>query len=533
MKIDIESIKTMLGINEPVRLTPEDMARSLTATFFPYEKGSVPDDVLSFVDELKEALIQNGVKIIPYNDALEKLSIKQIIRMVYVLLRENSKIIFKKDLSFFRLKFGPKIKPEIAVFSVGEGETNNLPIDNVSNLKSNPIVTIIPKPKHINSNSTFYDHLNTSLDLFAWTMSNLLISVSKESWTLYSYNMSYPTYSRNDDLKKNILRGLLPKVSAPVRPPKMSDFEIRENAFDPMEEKTKPLVTDLVKCGSLFKKTNLYPSGKSINDLKFRNNFYKWLGSILLDKRNGMSYGYVARQLPTQTQPLKPFSPETKSSFTEHPVSKNCFIKDEQLHVIINLKGDSFIMQVPEIWVLTSRSGSDKTNLNLKKDVIKMGLVNGKMIFETSKFTKSEDDYKPSFDTKVIFAHALSNAILASVLKHIDKANAFVRQIETNGLAIAHWHGYFDPEQVPDSLYQHGQNNPTVSCSAPQAAIYAFEGKISAIDSFGNLEEYAGDIHIEPHHGVNVTYSSLCELAMLLLENPNMTTLGNKHLRCL
>ena len=67
----------------------------------------------------------------------------------------------------------------------------------------------------------------------------------------------------------------------------------------------------------------MYPKKRLVAELNFRNKFYKLIGKKYLDNRNGMSYGFVARQLPTD-------------------LSK----------------------EIPDVWVLTSKSGSDKSKLD-------------------------------------------------------------------------------------------------------------------------------------------------------------------------
>jgi len=45
-----------------------------------------------------------------------------------------------------------------------------------------------------------------------------------------------------------------------------------------------------------------------------------------------------------------------------------------------------------------------------------------------------------------------------------------------------------------------------------------------------NNIEYNGDIHIEPHHGTNMTFSSLEELAYFLIKNYSIAELGSRYL---
>jgi len=84
---------------------------------------------------------------------------------------------------------------------------------------------------------------------------------------------------------------------------------------------------------------------------------------------------------------------------------------------------------------------------------------------------------------------------------------------------------------VPSGVVVYGRNNPHVSCSSPQSAVYAFDGKINSVfDELSELEKFVGDIHIEPHHGINISYPTLVELSTYIISNKDCTDLGNKYL---
>jgi hypothetical protein len=181
---------------------------------------------------------------------------------------------------------------------------------------------------------------------------------------------------------------------------------------------------------------------------------------------------------------------------------------------------------------LSLRSGSNKTNFDPKTDVIKMGIKNGVMKIQLSKYIKElSGDYKPSFDTKVILALAVGNAINASVSKLFNFSPEFVSNLETEGCSLSHWHGYFKQDLIPEHVYEYGRVNPHVACSSPQSAIYALDGKLKCFRTL--LEEnktYIGDIHVEPHHGSNICYPKLVDLVNSILQNKEMVALGNKYL---
>jgi hypothetical protein len=245
-----------------------------------------------------------------------------------------------------------------------------------------------------------------------------------------------------------------------------------------------------------------------------------------------MSYGFLARQFPIV--PSRTFSiQEAKEKYKMYyRADKDYFRVGKKLFLIIEPPNQEKIcFKVPDVWVLTQRSGSNKTRINPDRDLIKMGLVDGVMHLQAPKEFKLTNDYKTSFDTRVILAHAVGNAIVASMINFFDPHAPFLVQAKKNGFAISHWHGYFNQSLVPSGWHVHGIANPHVSCSSPQSALYAIQGKFSVFfEAMTKKEKYYGDIHIEPHHGTNIVYSSLREFGDFLLSHPTATTLGNKYL---
>jgi hypothetical protein len=145
--------------------------------------------------------------------------------------------------------------------------------------------------------------------------------------------------------------------------------------------------------------------------------------------------------------------------------------------------------------------------------------------------TKVHRDYRPSFDTKVILAHAVGNSVVASILAMTDPKSDFLAHSRNDGLALVHWHGYIRRELVPAGWTVHGQRNPHVACSTAQSAVFALAGKLEAFaPTLKEGKPYRGDIHIEPHHGTNATFDSISGIAKFLLETPESSVLGNRYL---
>jgi hypothetical protein len=213
-----------------------------------------------------------------------------------------------------------------------------------------------------------------------------------------------------------------------------------------------------------------------------------------------MSYGFLARQAADSYRPL----------WLENG-------KDEE-EVALSIAGTVHRLRVPGAWVLTTRSGCDKSHINPATDLLLMGLHGGRVVIATPRGLKV--DSKPSYDTLTILAHAVGNRLVAALLDRVRPGSAYSAMLATQGAACAHWHGHIPPGALPPGCALYGTENPPVSCSTHQAALFALSGKLGALER--SLEEgaaFEGDCHVEPHHGVNVTGPTLLRLARWALDH--------------
>jgi hypothetical protein len=536
-----EAVQEILGIKGNVMISPEDMASDLKVTFFPLTGKGVDANVLSFSEELKKTLLELGVKIVNYEDVLENVSFYKRLRRIFLILLHNTKhYIFKfrnKEsfhiplVSIKRVVRKKRLKKNVSIIALGELDSEFLPMQFISSFKTNSVINIVSFPIENYELSDFNTHYDKAMSLFSYHMANIIIGVSDKKWILYNFNASHPIFSRVNNFKNNILQALVPKIYAPISPNLLSEFRIINERFDPKDKEHHNVVTDIKDMAKLFAKTSLFPEGKKINDLPFRDNFHKFIGKIHLDNRNGMSFGFISKQMPTiLTQPKI-------DSAGERVLDKDFFYdKEGQLNVVfkINLKNrlTTISMKVPDVWVMTLRSGSNKTNFNEETDLLKIGLRNGEMYMQFPKGVKINGDYRPSFDTKVILAQAVGNGIIASILKWIDSNTHFSDVVEKDGISIVHWHGYLNPSLQIEGLYDYGHKNPHVACSSPQSAIYSLSGKLeNFINNPDQTNLLLGHVHIEPHHGINVSHVDMLSLANDIISSPNQyTSLGNEYL---
>jgi hypothetical protein len=547
--ISIEAIEKILDIKGPTPITPEEMVRQMKVCFFPEIGRGVTNDILSFSERLRQTLEKLGVKIVDYNSSLEKVPITKRVSRILKILANNIRYIILKTLrvqgefyyidikSLRRVIRSHRLKKGVSVIVLGELNPEVLPMQYISSFKHNSIIHILSFPKNIIPGSTFEEHFDTAMSLFAYHMANIVLAVDSSKWMMYNFNASHPIYNIDDpDFEQRILKALIPKVVAPISPNRLNEFDILSKKFSVTDPIIDEAISDMTKGANLLEQVKIFPTGKKIDELPFRDNFHKLIGKLHLDNRSGMSFGFISKQLPITPEKILTIE-ETKKHYSQYIMpGKDYFIDaDCNIHLIFELPNmGTFSMKVPEVWVLTLRSGSNKTKFNKHKDTLLLGLSSkGKMLMQFPEHTSVSSDIKPSFDTKVILAHATGNAIITSILLFLNRESNFANLATSSGLGISHWHGYFKSEFIPENCMVYGNSNLHVACSSPQSAIYALGGKLTAFQNKLGSKDHVhdGDIHIEPHHGINISYESLEKLGEYLINNPNATKLGNIYLK--
>jgi hypothetical protein len=331
-------------------------------------------------------------------------------------------------------------------------------------------------------------------------------------------NGAIDTFSLNA-LEDRVLDSLIPKLAAPVIPPHQGDFDVHHDAFDPAGSEYNEHVKDLVAGAKKWGESGLFISQTKISELAFRNTKYRRIAAAFLSWRTGMSYGFLARQLPVLTRPALDLADAPRLLRLLDWNEQDFYEIDGNICVGIRIKDKRYLTRIPQVSVLCTRSGCEKTCLNPGTDLMKLTLINGRFVMETPKGLNGNIDCQPSFDTTTILAHAVGNVVVANILEKLRPASRFSLALKREGLALAHWHGFLPPSGLPIGCYLHGQTNPPVSCSTPQAATYALTGKLAALEqSLEDGVEFTNDAHVEPSHGTNMTGTSLVGLAHLVMQ---------------
>jgi len=489
--MSVDAVAAILGVPGAVPLSAVAMAKSLHVTFSPGR--TVSERVASFSAQLHDALVECGVTVLPHEQALAN-------------------------------PVTGKLREGIVVIAPGELESGNLPVDHVTNLRRATIVGIVDGPCPADVATASQDKLNSIVKMLAWNIVQVVIYVDDPDWTVCTMNGAIIRCSMKT-LREEAFSVLVPKLAAPVVPPHASDFDVREGGLDLHDPRYRPYVQDFQESGRLWSDTGLMLFHTSLESLAFRNRYYKRLAAAYLDHRSGMSYGFLARQLPVDPPPAFTAPEAWEELRTDIREGPGVFPINGALHVTVNMPQGPVLLLVPDIWVLTTRSGCDKSNIDPQRDLVMLGLSQGRIIFTTPRGVGRSTDYKPSYDTLTILSHAMANALVAGLLHRTHPDSWFATTLRASGMALAHWHGYLQSAALPEGYVVHGGDNPPVSCSTFQAAIYALRGKIEAYSrSVTSHKPFSGDAHVEPHHGINLTGPTLLWLAQWALERLEMLT---------
>lgn len=459
-------IFNLLDISDNVPLTEHKMAEEMVVTFHPPHQES--DRLNRFSNKLKQAFINLGVKVLPWEES------------------------FRKD--------DPgKVKEGIIIIEQGEGADDQLAIRKVSSLYHNPLVNILDTPPPIPENPTLQQTLDSIVGVLAWHQVHVPIFLEEDRWTISTMNGAVIECSDPANPEKDVLHSLIPKLAAQVMPPKRDEIVYRENKFDADKMGYSHYINDFMEAAKIWRDNGLMLAHTSVEDLKYRNRLYKRIVSQFLDHRTGMSYGFMVKQLPADVKPAKEIVPGSQRKVKA--LTRN----GENLLATVTALDKTWIIEIPDIWLLSTRSGCNKTDLDPSRDILRLGLRNGEITLDVPP-ESSKEECRPSYDTYAILAHATGNVIVASILKALYPDAEFPKTLEENGLSISHWHGYPDEEYPLPGYTLHGHENPPVSCSTPQSAAYAFNGKFVSMNQHDSeFSSYRGDIHVEPHHGTNIT----------------------------
>ncbi|MFQ5787715.1 MAG: hypothetical protein ACE5H1_07005, partial [Thermodesulfobacteriota bacterium] len=377
------------------------------------------------------------------------------------------------------------------------------------------VVTLTPLNPEFADDSTPYDKkIRIGLESLIRTMCEVVIGVSEDKISIINMNLSDSIFY-NDQLDEFILNSFIPKIFAPIKPPVLNRFE--RGIYNASESK---YVEELTNLGRELKNTDLFPQGSSFSE-KIKRLSHRDVLKKIFEGRTGVSYGFIALAEAPRYEGARELSFEEWDKLSRidgingNAVREN---DDGRWYVKTVMRGKEIYQQVPDIWIVNSRSGCDKTNLDSNSDIVRIGLVKGKLYLQIpTGIDLDRKDIRPSFDTYVILAQSLA-------------ASLYSPNLIRNGMPIVHFHGYPDPVWFQSFECHIGENNPSMPCGTVEAALLNFSGIYESANTNGT------DMNllclVESDHGVNILGSNNDYIVNRLREGSSegQIMLGGKYL---
>ncbi|WP_445635277.1 Non-ribosomal peptide synthase [Nostoc sp. DSM 114161] len=523
--------------SKPPIIDPKIMAQKLIVTFKPLSKSYNNQEILKFRQELHEQLKYYGVKILPWEEAIAEFNYDLILPIINkkknfkfkgVKSEVNAIIDVEIPPSFIR-RLGIVIAEAIyQIYSTLILNDRKIPVIKIARLSSwaedyaakyvdNPSKTqviVITTIDHnfINPLIPYKEKINIGLNTLIRTFSEIVIGVSSDKISILNMNLSDSIFKRNE-IGTFVLKSLIPKVFVPIAPLLLSRFEV--DRYNPQES---IYAAKLVRLGQQLASTGLFPPGFKL-DKVIKRKSHRDIVSIIINGRTGVSYGFVAYAEPPQYfGELEIAKSEWENLLSVPGFSSNEIRQNDKGRRYAKIKRleEYVFRQIPDIWLVSSRSGSNKTDLNIADDVIRIGLKE-KLYLQLPEAIRSElVDMKPSYDIYVMLAISLSAAL-------------YTPELIKDGAPIVHFHGYPAFDWFKPNEYCVGVNNPSVPCGTYESGVFNFLG----ISSLANQQPSNISLVtlIEPDHGANFIAHDLEYLVQRLKDGctQGQIELGGKH----
>ena len=531
--LDLRTIAALAGMPKIKNLVnpknPTEMSERVTVTFKPIPKNYPDTEISAYRERLRNSLLSNGVNVISWEDAtIEDASygiFSKLMGLRSVRRKVNAVIDVKKKLSplrWFLSKIAENIyrlarKDSLSVSGILKisGWADDFTVGYLQDPYNTQVITIISlDPEFENEDTTYDEKISIGLKNLITNMSEIVIGVSHSKFGITNMNLSDSIYTHGQ-LDDFVLYSLIPKIYAPIKPPVLTRFAVSE--YDPQEFEYARKLSAL---GADLKSTDLFPEGSKFSDAIKRLS-HRDVANKILDGRTGVSYGFIALAEPPGYDGDKYIDENRWNSLQEIPNYNPDEVRaasNDRWYVKTLLGDETVYQQIPDIWIVTSRSGCDKTNLNPDSDIVRIGLVKGKLHLEIPRGVDlGRKDIRPSFDTYVILAQALSSALYAPSM--IEKE-----------MSILHFHGYPDPCWFGVSEHHAGARNPSLPCGTVEAALLNYSAVYETATKNGS------DIKllclVESDHGVNVLGPDREYLVQRLLagSSEGHILLGGKYL---
>lgn len=518
-------------------IDPLMMARQIKVTFRPLPSGFGSPVVLEFREELSRQLQSYGVQIVSWEEATRDFQTELTIPLINRQKAFTTRVV-RPDISAVIDVERPvnQVKSAIAeriyqIYTLVKGKNRPASMAAITKLTSwaedhamqrledptstQVILLTALDPGFVSDRLPYQQKIALGINTLVKTFSEIVIGVSDRQISILNMNLSDSLFDRKG-LASFVLKSLIPKIYVPIAPLPLSRFQV-----DCYEPHASSYAQKLVQLSQELGNTGLFPSGFKLSEAIPRQSHRDLVNSIV-NGRSGVSYGFVAYAEPPQYIGDRQISSEEWSTLTEvtgfsfNEVRQNVLGRK---YLKTKIKQQYVYYQIPDIWILSSRSGADKTNLTLEKDILRIGLKNGLCLQLPAGIDEKKLDIKPSYDTYVMVAIALASALYAPEL------------IE-QGAPMIHFHGYpvkdwFEPQED-----WAGVEHPSVPCGTYESGVFNF---LSIYHLAQRQSRIALAGLVEPDHGTNIITGDLEHLLARLRTGieKQQIELGGKHFNSL
>ncbi|WP_013334459.1 hypothetical protein [Gloeothece verrucosa] len=490
---------------KPPIIDARAMAQQLKVTFRPLPPNYSKENILTFRSQLQEKLQEQGVNIIPWEEATRDFQYE--LKMPYIGWKKTIKTrVIKSEISAVidvekHSTVVDKVKSLIAesfytFYSKIVLKGQKLSVSKIAQMiswaessiqaiedRTNTQVIVITDldEQFTNSSLPYSEKIPIGVNSLVRTFSEILIGVSEKKLSILNMNLSDSTYPR-EALDHFIRQSLIPKIYVPVLPLPLSRFEIGE--FDPTQSNYAVMLTQL---GKEIESTGLLPAGFKLDNV-IRKRSHRDIIDWIANGRTGVSYGFIAYAEPPRYVGAIEITAQEWDKLD--PIKGLNFDEVRQ-----NSQGRRYLKiqdkyhQIPDIWLVSSRSGANKTNLSLTTDIVRIGLQDRLLLQFPQNVDLSQVDIKPSYDLYVMVSIVLASAL-------------YTPKLIENGAPMVHFHGYPSIDWFAANEYCAGVYNPSVPCGTYESGVFNFLG----IQEIGKSTD--GNINlaalVEPDHGTNV-----------------------------
>ena len=531
------------GYQAPI-INPQFMAENLKVTFRPLPDNYHHQVIVRFRQQLIFYLQKHGVKVIPWKEATTELkhtikipiinwqkslkmqSVRADIDAVIDVERPNSWLrklgIFIAE-AWYKLSYTwLKEKQQMSVIEIAK--LSSWAEDHAAKYVEDPtntqvIILTDIDAEFVNPLTPYSQKIRIGINTLIKTFSEIVIGVSDEKFSILNMNLSDSKFAPNE-IENFALKSLIPKVFVPITPLLISRFELGE--YNPH---LSNYAGKLVKLGQELASTGLFPAGFKLDEVIKRKS-HRDIVNVIVNGRTGVSYGFVAYAEP----PHYVGKPEITIDEWENLLPVVGFSNYElrqnekgRRFIKLNIKAEDRFKQIPDIWLVSSRSGANKTDLNIDSDILRIGLQDKLHLQLPLGSNSKKTDIKPSYDIYVMLAISLAAAL-------------YTPELIANGAPIVHFHGYPSFDWFQENEYCVGMNNPSVPCGTYESGVFNFLGIADLGDQIIN------DVNlislVEPDHGTNFIASDLeylvnrlkagCVTGQIELGGKNFPSLKNR-----